>query len=185
MPVGYPSNVLVIADYDKHNFDEQVRFRIDFFLSLGDNAIQALKDLYDRYRKPIFAVRGDKDGRTPFPKGLIDIHLRVETYRNWTIGGFGGTLWQKEHGPHMWSDTEARHMLEDMPYCDIFICHNPVAGLTNEGENIAEQGSEAIREYITEKKPKIVYHAHTPGEWSHKRGETAIIGIHGWKVIHL
>ena len=185
MPVGYPSNVLVMAGHDKDNLDEPVRFRIDFVLSLGDNAIQVLKNLYDRYRKPIFAVRGDKDGRTPFPKGVTDIHLRVETYRNWTVGGFGGTLWQKERGLNMWSDAEAREMLEDMPSCDIFICHNPVAGLTKNGETLADQGSAAIREYIIQKKPKIVYHAHAPDGWSHKRGDTAIIGIHGWKVIHL
>jgi Icc-related predicted phosphoesterase len=185
VPVGYPSNVLVISDYEKDRFDELIRFRIDFVLSLGDNPALALKDLYDRYRKPIFAVRGGRDGRAPFPKGVVDVHLRTEEYRSWTIGGFGGTIWLKDRGSNMWSEAEAEDMLDQMPNCDIFICHNPVAARIDKPGEKGDYGSTAIRNYITEKQPRIVYHGHLSESWAERVGDTAIIGIRGYKVVHL
>jgi len=185
MPVGYPSNVLVVSDYENDRFEEQIRLRVDFTLSLGDNPVSALKDIYERYRKPIFAIRGERDGKTPFPKGVINVHLQVEEYRNWTIGGFGGTLWHKDRGPNTWSDAEAEDMLAAMPCCDIFICHSPIAKLTDKPGHEVYQGSEAIRRYIDDKQPRIVYHGHVRENWAERLGETAIISVHGYKVVHL
>jgi Icc-related predicted phosphoesterase len=185
MTVGYPSNVLIISDYEKDGFHEPVRFRIDFTLSLGDNNRRALEDIYQRYRKPIFAVRGDRDGKAPFPRGVVDVHLKVETYRNWTIGGFGGTLWRKDRGPDMWSETEAGEMLNEMPGCAIFICHNPVLGMTGTPENDTDQGSDAIRRYIAERQPKVVYHGHVGESLAGRVGTTAIVSVHGYRVVHL
>jgi len=185
MPVGYPSNVLVVSDYENDRFEEQIRLRVDFTLSLGDNPVSALKDIYERYRKPIFAIRGERDGKTPFPKGVINVHLQVEEYRNWTIGGFGGTLWHKDRGPNTWSDAEAEDMLAAMPCCDIFICHSPVARATNKPESYAHQGSKAIRKYIREKEPKFVYHGHVHKKLGTMIGNTAVVSVYGYKVVHL
>ena len=85
----------------------------------------------------------------------------------------------------MWSDVEAQDMLDGMPACDIFICHSPIANLTHKPGDDAYQGSAAIRTYISEKKPKIVYHGHVRENWGHRVGETAVVSVHGWKVIHL
>jgi len=185
MAIGYPSNVLVVSDYEKYSFKERIPYRIDFVLSLGDNSMQVLKDVYQKYRKPIFAIRGNHDGKTPFPDGIIDVHLQVDNYRNWSIGGFGGTLFNKDRGHNMWTDADAEYLLDQMPYCDIFICHSPVARATDKPESYAHQGSEAIRKYIREKEPKFVYHGHVHKKLGTMIGNTAVVSVYGYKVVHL
>ncbi len=185
MAVPFPSNVLIISDYEKYRFNEKIPYRIDFILSLGDNVMEALKAIHERYQKPIFAVRGNHCGLTPFPKGVIDVHLNIQEYRQWRIGGLGGTLYYKDKGHNMWSDHEAQAWLDPMPRCDIFICHNPVAGVTGSPGDYAHQGSEAIRTYITEKQPKMVFHGHIHKNLGGEIGATGIVSVYGHKLIHL
>ena len=185
MAVPFPSNVLVVSDYEKYGFKEKIPYRIDFVLALGDNSMPALNEIYERYQKPIFAIRGNHDGLTTFPKGVIDVHLDVQEYRQWRIGGLGGTLYYKDKGHNMWSDHEAQAWLDPMSRCDIFICHNPVAGVTGSPGDYAHQGSEAIRKYITEKQPKMVFHGHVHKNLGGEIGATGIVSVYGYKVIHL
>ena len=185
MAVGFPSKALVVSDYENYRFNETIRYKIDFVLSLGDNSMQVLMDIYKKYRKPIYAVRGNHDGLTPFPDGVVDIHLKVEEHRQWSIGGFGGTLYYKAKGHNMWSDPEAEYQLKEMPYCDIFICHSPIARITDRPESYAHQGSEAIRNYIKEKQPKFVFHGHVHKSLGGQIGNTSIVSIYGHKVIQL
>ena len=42
MAVGFPSNVLVVSDYENYRFNATIRYRIDFVMSLGDNSMQVL-----------------------------------------------------------------------------------------------------------------------------------------------
>lgn len=181
--VGYPSNVLVVSDYEPYHWKEHVPYRIDFILSCGDNSMQCLRDLYERYKKPIFAVRGNHDGASKFPKGVIDVHLNVEEYRQWTIGGFGGTLYYKDRGHNMWNDADADYLLSYMPRCDIFICHNPTP--VTDKDSYAHRGSEAIWNYINRVHPRFVYHGHTHKNAGTMVENTAIISVYGHKVVHL
>ena len=58
--IGYPSNVLVVADYPNPRFDESIRVKVDFVLSSGDVDRPILEEIYLRFRKPIFAVKGNR-----------------------------------------------------------------------------------------------------------------------------
>jgi predicted phosphodiesterase len=96
--IGYPSNVLVVADYPKSRFDESIRVKVDFVLSCGDVDISILEEVYVRFRKPIFAVKGNHDSTGPFPDFVTDVHLGFIQHRNWLIGGLGGVPSYKGSG---------------------------------------------------------------------------------------
>ncbi|MGB7297191.1 MAG: metallophosphoesterase [Candidatus Aminicenantales bacterium] len=182
--IGFPSNVLVVADYPKPRFEEDIRLRIDFVLSCGDVDPPILEEIYLRFRKPIFAVKGNHDSTKPFPDFVTDVHLRFIQHRNWLIGGLGGVPAYMGSGAYEWDDLGATAQLDKLPYVDIFICHAPVLGLTDK-DDAAHQGSEAIRRYIESQQPKFVYHGHVHAKMGAMVGETAVVSVYGSEVVQL
>ncbi len=182
--IGYPSNVLVVADYPKPRFEEAIRSKIDFVLSLGDVDPPILEEIHLRFQKPIFAVKGNHDSTKPFPDYVTDVHLRYVQHRNWFIGGFSGVPGYKGTGAYEWDDLSAAEKLGKFPYVDIFICHAPLLGVTDK-EDYAHQGSEAIRRYIDAQQPKYVYHGHVHDKMGTMVGETAVVSVYGADVFHL
>lgn len=182
--IGYPSNVLVVADYPKPRFDEAIRSNVDFVLSLGDVDPPILEEIHLRFHKPIFAVKGNHDSTRPFPEYVTDVHLRFAQHRNWLIGGFGGVPAYKGTGAYEWDDLAAAERLSKLPYVDILICHAPLLGITDR-EDYAHQGSEAIRRYIETQQPKFVYHGHVHEKMAAMVGTTAVVSVCGAEVFHL
>lgn len=182
--IGYPSNVLVIADYPKHRFREQIKYRIDFILSCGDVSYQVLEDIHERFGKPIYGVKGNHDPSGPFPGFIKNVHYTIAQERNWLIGGWEGVPAYKPSGKGMFDDFEAGAYLGGFPHVDIFITHAPIFGQTDK-DDFAHIGSEAILKYIEEKHPKYVYHGHTHQHAGTMIGETAVVSVYGCKVIHL
>ena len=182
--IGYPSNVLVVSDYPNYRFDEDIKYRIDFVLSCGDNPYQILEDIYKKYRKPIYAVKGNHDPSGPFPNFIKNVHYTIVQERNWLIGGWEGVLAYKSSGTGMFDDMEAAAYLTNFPYVDIFITHAPIYGKTDK-EDYAHIGSEAILKYIEEHQPKYVYHGHTHQHAGTIIGNTAVVSIYGCRIIHL
>jgi Icc-related predicted phosphoesterase len=182
--IGYPSNVLVVADYPKPRFEETVRSKIDFVLSLGDVDRPVLEEIHLLFKKPIFAVKGNHDPAKPFPDYVTDVHLRYVQHRNWLIGGFGGVPSYKGSGAYEWDDMAAAERLSKLPYVDIFICHAPLLGITDK-EDFAHLGSEAIRWYIDTRQPKFVYHGHVHEKMGAMVGRTAVVSVYGADVFHL
>jgi len=182
--IGYPSNVLVVADYPKGRFEEDIRPKIDFVLSCGDVDPPILEEIHLRFQKPIFAVKGNHDSTKPFPDYVTDVHLRFVQYRNWFIGGLGGVPSHKGSGVYEWDDLSAAEKLSKFPYVDIFICHAPLLRITD-GEDFAHQGSEAIRRYIDAQQPKYVYHGHVHEKMGAMVGSTAVVSVYGADVFNL
>ena len=182
--IGYPSNVLIVADYPKPRFEEDIRSNIDFVLSLGDVDPPILEEIHLRFQKPIFAVKGNHDSTKPFPDYITDVHLRFVQHRNWLIGGFGGVPSYKGSGKFEWDDQSAAEKLSKFPYVDIFICHAPLLGITDK-EDYAHQGSEAIRRYIDAQQPKYVYHGHVHEKMGAMVGDTAVVSVYGADVFNL
>lgn len=182
--IGYPSNVLVVADYPKPRFEENIRLRIDFVLSCGDVDPLVLEEIYLRFRKPVFAVKGNHDLTRPFPDFITDVHLRFIQHRNWLIGGLGGVPAYAGSGAYEWDDLAATAMLDKLPYVDIFVCHTPVLGITDK-EDCAHQGSEAVRRYIESRQPKFVYHGHVHAKMGAMVGPTAVVSVYGAEVFSL
>ncbi len=182
--IGYPSNVLVVADYPKPRFEEDIRPRVDFVLSCGDVEPAILEEIHLRFHKPIFAVKGNHDSTKAFPEYVTDVHLRFVQHRKWLIGGLGGVPETKGSEAHEWDDLAATAWLDKLPYVDIFVCHAPVLGITD-AEDAAHQGSEAIRRYVEARQPKFVYHGHVHAQMGAMIGMTAVVSVYGAKVFNL
>lgn len=182
--IGYPSNVLVVADYSKTKFEEDIRAKVDFVLSCGDVDLPILEEIYLRFKKPIFAVKGNHDSTKPFPEYVTDVHLKFFQHRNWFIGGLGGVPSYKGSGTYEWDDMWIAEKLSRFPYVDIFVCHAPLLGITDK-EDYAHQGSEAIRRYIDAQQPKFVYHGHTHEKMGAMVGDTAVVSVYGAEVFSL
>jgi Icc-related predicted phosphoesterase len=182
--IGYPSNVLVVADYPKGRFEEAIRAKIDFVLSLGDVDAPILEEIHLRFQKPIFAVKGNHDSTKPFPDYVTNVHLRFVQHRNWFIGGLEGVPSYKGSGAYEWDDLSTAEKLSKFPYVDIFICHAPLLGITDR-EDYVHQGSEAIRRYIDAKQPKYVYHGHVHEKMGAMVGSTAVVSVYGADVFNL
>ncbi len=182
--IGFPSNVLVVADYENPHFAENILKKVDFVLSCGDVEFAILEEIYQRFNKPIFAVKGNHDTTKPFPPFVQDIHLRLVQHRNWFIGGFAGVPSYKEAGPYEWDDLSATDKLSKFPYVDIFICHAPLLKVTDK-DDYAHTGSEALRRYIESTQPKFVYHGHVHAKMGAMLGETAVVSVYGAEVFSL
>jgi Icc-related predicted phosphoesterase len=182
--IGYPSNVLVVADYPHPRFAENILKKVDFVLSCGDVEFQIMEDIHQRFNKPIFAVKGNHDTTKPFPPYVEDVHLRLVQYRRWVIGGFAGVPACKEAGPYEWDDLSATGKLGKFPYVDIFICHAPLLQLTDK-DDYAHPGSEALRRYIEDVQPKFVYHGHVRAKMGAMLGQTAVVSVYGAEVVSL
>ncbi len=182
--IAFPSNVLVIADYEKYHFQESLKSNIDFVLSCGDVPFQILEEVYELYRKPIFAVKGNHDSTQPFPKYVENVHHRMATYRKWLIGGWEGVPTYKSSGHYQWDDLSVTPQLSVFPYVDIFISHAPVYGLTDKND-YAHRGSKSILKYIEEKQPKYAYHGHVHSRMGAMVDNTAVVSVYGAKVFNL
>jgi Icc-related predicted phosphoesterase len=181
--IGYPSNVLVVADYPHPRFEEQFRKKVDFVLSCGNVEFSMLEEIHSQFNKPIFAVKGNLDPPRPFPGFVQNVHLQLIQHRHWLIGGFGGGSTFKGPRPDDGEDL-AVEKLTKFPYVDIFICHAPVLNLTA-NEDDAHEGSQAIRRYIEERQPKFVYHGHMHEKMGAMAGETAVVSVYGAEIFSL
>lgn len=182
---GFPSKVLIVSDYPNYHFNESFREKIDFVLSCGDHGFHILEEIYELYKKPIFAVKGNHDSTKPFPPFVMDIHSKVVQHRNWLIGGLQGVpCYKSTPGAYEWDDFTVMNRLINFPYVDIFICHSPVHRHTDKPD-YAHIGSEAILKYIKEKQPKYVYHGHIHSKMGTMIDMTAVVSVFGAKIFTL
>lgn len=182
--IGFPSKVLVIADYDNFRFNEPLNSPIDFVIACGDIQFQVLEDIYELFKKPIFAIKGNHDSQAPFPKFVTDVHFKIVQHRNWLIGGWQGVPIYKGTGPYEWDDLAAMKNLDNFPYVDIFICHAPLPGLTDK-KDYAHLGSEAILRYVRDKQPKYVFHGHVHQNMGAMVENSAVISVYGKRIVSL
>ncbi len=180
--VAFPSNVLVIAGYDRPHFKEHIRHEIDFILSCGDVPFRLFEEIHERFNKPIFAVKGQKDPAAPFPDFVEDVHHRMIQHRRWLIGGWQADLPHKPSGLPEQDDIGVDLQLGKFPYVDIFICHAPLSQLAGTDDQTYSD-CEAILKYIEEKQPQYVYHGHDHSEVGRMIGNTAIVSVLGAQVV--
>lgn len=179
--IGFPSNILVVADYPNQHFLEAFKVNVDFVLSCGGCAFQILEEVYERFGKPIFAVKGKEDSKNPFPKFVQDVHFKVVQHRNWLIGGWQGMPSAYTTSPYEWDDVQAAGQLSKFPYVDIFICQAPLYKTTDKQDD----GSQAILQYVKEKQPKCVYHGRIRSKMGAMVGKTAAVSVFGAEVFYL
>jgi Icc-related predicted phosphoesterase len=167
------------------------------FLRLYDqaNVIAATGDLnepdfagLERFpvKKPIFGVHGNHDEGTDFEKiGITDLHNRTAKYGNEIWGGFGGCLQYKTGNPFLFTEEAAKEFADTFPYVDILLLHAGAAGLLDDENDDVHKGSENIRRYILDKKPKAVFCGHTHFNAETEIGPTKIFRTFGARLIEL
>ena len=177
-------NIVVIAD-DDSLIGSVEPGSVDLLISLGDLYDGAIQRAIDRYR-PIktFAVRGNHDSDGPFPAGVTDLHLSIQTFEGVRFGGFCGSWRYKPRGHHLFDQTEVTTMMRRFPAVDVFVAHNSPFGVHQRDSNV-HQGFEGFGDYISRAKPRLFLHGHQHLDCTTVQGDTTIVGVYGERIVRL
>ncbi len=154
-------------------------------LACGDIGDQAILKVADAYTPDaVYAVRGNHDTLKPFPSGVVDLHLKVVTFRGLRFGGFAGSWRYKPEGHFLYRQEDVDAAMADFPPVDVFIAHNAPAGI-HEADAHVHQGFRAFNGYIERAKPRYFIHGHHHVDAMTMVGATAVVGVYGEKVIEI
>ncbi|MBI3269277.1 MAG: metallophosphoesterase family protein [Planctomycetes bacterium] len=180
--------VLVLSDLEDAGLD---------FGRLADPALRLIvscgdvyNDTYERVRRasrlPIFAVHGNHDDPVWPPIGITDLHLKTATFEGLTFGGFEGCWRYKSRGRFQYDDAEVASLLaiEEMPHVDVFVAHNPLAGLHDLPDDV-HNGFPAFRAYVERHQPRYFLHGHSARPGEARLGATRVICVYRWLTLEL
>lgn len=177
---GYFSSVrmLVVADDDDIDVPSKP-FQVDVLISLGDIHQQTVERIADACMpERVFAVRGNHD--TPFlqwPFWMENLHGRSEQAYGLKFAGMGGSWRYKNSGAFLFSQNEARSIMQGVPPVDVLISHNSPASY-HERDGDVHQGFHGITEYIDRCGPMLVLHGHQHRNIVSQRRSTVIVGCY-------
>lgn len=150
----------------------------DVLVSTGDLMIFDFFGLEDKQeKKPAFGVYGNHDS------GLYMERLEITNLHNQTVewggfiwGGFQGCPKYKESNL-MYTEDEAKRFADTFPYVDILLLHAGGKDLLDDPTDKVHEGSEHIRRYILDRKPKYVLLGH-----QYSDAELEIEGVKLWRT---
>lgn len=170
--------LLIIADIDDLHW-KHGEGRADILLSCGDVADPVILGAARAYQcARIFAVKGNHDSDRPFPKPIVDLHLRVHAFDSMTFGGLNGSWRYKPRGHFLYEQEEVSGLLRAFPPVDVLVSHNSPQGIHDKDDGI-HFGFEGLTAYIRRAKPTAVIHGHQHINKETALGETRIIGVRG------
>jgi len=176
---------LVLADMhdDFHWRGESIS--IDLILSCGDVADPVLLEAAQScHCNKIFAVKGNHDSNTPFPKPIEDLHLKVIEFAGLTFAGFNGSWKYKPKGHFLYEQFEASGLLSAVPHVDVFVAHNSPRRV-HDKEDGTHYGFDAFVTYISTKKPQLFLHGHQHVNCETIVGQTRVVGIFGHRMLEI
>ena len=183
---------LVIADKNPHlDVPTLVKEQgVELIITLGDLTREDLLSLAQVQNIPKIGVYGNHDSGTYMPElGIWDLHLKLWDFMGLKFGGFEGCVRYKDNPQAiMYTQDEAKQMLNGYPKVDIFLSHCPPFGINDEPDEIAHQGFHALRDYLDVQQPKVWLHGHTyPTEATivKQHGPTRIEYTSGHRLIYL
>ena len=201
---------------------------IDCVISCGDLESDYISLVVDRVKKKLIFVSGNhvfrdetlsedekenmwrlyrdfKHRPRPFIAGYEDIHWRVETFEDFIIAGFGGSMWYNGRENQFteaqmneivnsvirkisrirFKETILRRKKKDI----IIVSHAPVAGI-HDLTDIPHRGFECFKKLIRHHQPVAWLHGHVdptgnPGKQVTREGKTTIINVFGCKIIEI
>jgi hypothetical protein len=174
--------ILVIADRPPTKpIGETVRDeQPDLIITLGDLELSDLQGLDLITNIPKIGVYGNHCSGNYFNDfGIEDMHLKIKEIGGVVFGGFEGSVRYKNGDAPMYTQQEAAELLKDFPHVDVMLAHSPVRGLHDENDP-AHQGFDALRTYVTEKKPKYYLHGHT-----YVSSSTKVDVLESTQVVHV
>lgn len=176
--------LLILADIDDlhWNFDKG---EADLVISCGDIADQVVLEAAKAYGcSRIMAVKGNHDGPAPFPPPITDLHLKVVRHGNLTFGGFNGSWKYKPRGNFLYEQLDVTRRLETFPAVDVFVSHNSPRFIHDQEDDI-HCGFTGLKNYITRTQPRLLIHGHQHRNVETMVTGTSVIGVYGWRLLHL
>jgi len=176
--------ILLIADVDDLKWEAETG-RADLVIALGDTADSLILEAAAAFGcGKIFAVKGNHDSPSPFPKPIIDLDLHVESLGGLTFGGLSGCWKYKRAGHFLYEQAEVQEMLGSFPRVDVFVSHNSPRHIHDKEDQI-HYGFEELGAYITAKQPWIFLHGHQHVNCETVVGTTRILCVYGYRVLEI
>jgi len=175
---------LIITDIDDFHWNGGAG-TADILLSCGDIFDQVILEAAAAYScSKILAVKGNHDSSPPFPSPVIDLHLRVETFKGIQFGGLNGSWKYKPRGHFLYNQKDIEQPLSSFPPVDILISHNSPKGVHDKDDEI-HVGFEALNCYLQRAKPRLLIHGHQHTNIETKISGTTVLGVYGSRLIDL
>jgi len=150
--------------------------KADVVIGAGDFCVarRGLEDIIaalSTIKKPAVLVAGNAESHEEllhacrlWPTAQV-LHGSRTTFDDVTFYGIGGGIPLTPFGAWSWdfSEDEAKILLQDLQPGDVLISHSPPKGVLDTSSDGRSLGSEALREAIGFKKPKLVVCGHIHG----------------------
>lgn len=177
--------ILHYSDKSSPNFLELYQ-QCDVLISTGDLISFDFAGLEDiKNKKPAFGVYGNHDsGNYMESLAIINLHNKVYGYAGLKWGGFQGCIKYKE-SPLMYTEEEAKAWVDTFPYVDVLLLHAGPKGMLDDPSDEIHTGSESIRRYVLDKKPKFIFVGHQYSNDFMEVGETKIYRTYGARIIEI
>ncbi|RLI75505.1 metallophosphoesterase [Archaeoglobales archaeon] len=156
--------ILVIADVhdrliEKPKGEFDVVFILGDFTNINDTSlVEHVLNLFDC---KVFAIPGNVDTNDVvkvLEQRGVSLHLREEEFRGIKLVGFGGSNITPLHTPLEFDEVEIEWSIAELKG-DVALFHTPPYGFFD-SVNDKSVGSMAIKNWMDENKPKIVFCAH-------------------------
>jgi Icc-related predicted phosphoesterase len=177
-------DLLVLADID------DLRWRggkgsAEALLACGDVCDETILGAAEAYGcDRIFAVKGNHDRAAPFAEGIVDVSLRVETFRGVRFGGLEGSWRYKPRGHFLYDQAEASAALAGFPEVDVFVSHNSPRGVHDRDDGV-HIGFKALRRYLRRARPRLMVHGHQHVDRETTLKGVLVVGVHGFRTLTL
>lgn len=158
----------------------------DIFVTTGDLRFADLVFLeHIKNKKTAFGVYGNHcSGQYMDQLGIINLHNKVFKHKDLTWGGFQGCIKYKNYGV-FFTNEDAKEFRNNFPYVDVLLLHAGPKGMLDDSSDTVHEGSENIRNYVLEKKPKFVFCGHQYSNDFLDLGDTKIYRTYGAQIIQI
>ncbi len=184
--------ILAIADRPPKSsiLDLIEKHNVELICTLGDLDYFNLKELEGVTNIPKIGIYGNHCSGNYFDAlGIHNLHLKTFKHNGLLFGGFEGSIRYKESKyAKMYTQKEAKELLQSFIYVDVMLAHSPPYGINDEQNSTSHQGLIALREYIENKKPRYFLHGHTypaADDIVKKHVDTTVVYVHEDKIIEV
>lgn len=177
--------VLHYSDHASQNFLELYN-QCDLLVTTGDLSLFDFSGLEEiQNKKPSFGIYGNHDSGNYMERlGIINLNKKVYEYAGFKWGGFQGCLKYKE-SDLMYTEEEAKIWADTFPYVDVLLLHAGPKGILDDLSDAVHIGSENVRRYVTERKPKYVFVGHQYSDDFMELENTKVYRSFGARIIEI
>ena len=177
-------NILILADIDDLRWTAGTG-KVDLVLALGDTVDCLILEAAAAYQcNRIYAVKGNHDPATPFPKPIVDLDIQTVEFGGLTFGGLSGSWKYKPAGHFLYEQEEVDDLLAGFPKVDVFISHNSPLSIHDKPDGI-HTGFSALLAYVQRQQPHLLIHGHQHRNIETMVGRTRVLGVYGHQVIEI